>query len=174
MLTAIVADRALQCLQRFSQLLRAIPRDHVRVVGTNALRHLRDKNDFLNRAESALGHTIEVIDGLEEARLIYLGVSKWPPISQDLRLVIDIGGGSTEVIVGHGDSVLYRESLELGCVAQSKLFFADGILSAKRFECARLRARQIIQPVLPHVREWQWDHAIGCSGNGKSAGWYFG
>ena len=95
-----VAERALVCLTQFGQLLRNLPRQNVRAVGTNALRRLKGKNRFLGRAEKALGHNIEIIAGREEARLIYLGVSKWSASGDESRLVIDIGGGSTEIIAG--------------------------------------------------------------------------
>jgi len=167
-LDSAVADRALQCLQRFNQLLKTIPHDQVRVVGTSALRRLQDKDDFLNRAESALGQKIEIIDGLEEARLIYLGVCKWSSGSADSRLVIDIGGGSTEVIVGRGDTAICRESLDLGCVVQSNLFFADGVLSKERFSRAKLRASLLIQPILAQFKAEGWNNVIGCSGTVKA------
>src|SRR5450756_2724094 len=95
-------DRALRCLERFGQRLRAMHADSVRVVGTNALRRARRKRWFLERARAALGHPIEIISGLEEARLIYSGVVHTSPLSPDKRLVIDIGGGSTEIVIGEG------------------------------------------------------------------------
>ena len=103
-----VAMRALACLKQFGQLLRALPAENVRAVGTNALRRLQNKTAFLDRAEQALGHNIEIIAGREEARLIYLGVSKWSAQGKESRLVIDIGGGSTEVIVGRGEQPIFR------------------------------------------------------------------
>jgi exopolyphosphatase/guanosine-5'-triphosphate,3'-diphosphate pyrophosphatase len=173
-----VAERALTCLQQFGQLLRAIPSTRVRVVGTNALRRLADKNIFLDRAEQALGHHIEIIAGREEARLIYLGVSRWSTQGDESRLVIDIGGGSTEIIAGKGDVAHCRESLEVGCVVLSKQYFADGNLSAKSFTQAKLAAELAIQPVVRQFRLQGWSHVIGCSGTMKSiasamigAGW---
>jgi exopolyphosphatase / guanosine-5'-triphosphate,3'-diphosphate pyrophosphatase len=103
-------DRALRCLERFGQRLRAMHADSVRVVGTNALRRARRKRWFLERARAALGHPIEIISGLEEARLIYSGVAHTSPMSPDKRLVIDIGGGSTEVVIGEGFDPLLLES----------------------------------------------------------------
>ena len=114
LLSDVVAQRALECLARFGQLLRDIPTERVRVVGTNALRRLQQKSSFLEAAEAALGHSVEIIAGREEARLIYLGVSKWSSSGDESRLVIDIGGGSTEVIVGRGDTPLSRESRDIG------------------------------------------------------------
>ena len=103
-------ERALRCLERFGQRLRAMRADSVRVVGTNALRRAKRKRWFLERARAALGHPIEIISGLEEARLIYSGVAHTSPMSPDKRLVIDIGGGSTEVVIGEGfDPLAARE-----------------------------------------------------------------
>src|SRR5450631_2868285 len=103
-------ERALRCLERFGQRLRAMRADNVRVVGTNALRRAKRKRWFLERARAALGHPIEIISGLEEARLIYSGVVHTSPSSPDKRLVIDIGGGSTEVVIGEGLNPLLLES----------------------------------------------------------------
>ncbi|NNC99485.1 MAG: Ppx/GppA family phosphatase [Gammaproteobacteria bacterium] len=163
-----VAERALNCLRKFAQLLRSIPGDQVRVVGTNALRRMHDKHQFLEAAESALGHSIEIIAGREEARLIYLGVSKWSVSGEDDRLVIDIGGGSTEVIAGKGDIADCRESLEVGCVTQSRLFFNDGKLSRSRFDRAGVAAKLAIQPVVKQFRTQGWSRVIGCSGTMRS------
>lgn len=167
-LTEDTAERALKCLKEFSQLLRNIPRDNIRAVGTNALRRLHRKSQFFDRAESALGHSIEIIAGREEARLIYLGVSKWSGRGDESRLVIDIGGGSTEIIAGKGDVSDCRESLEVGCVVLSKQFFTDGKLSKKRFDKAILAAELAIQPVVNQFRLEGWSQVIGCSGTMKS------
>ena len=167
-LSEAVADRALACLERFGQLLRDLPPSNVRVVGTNALRRLQSKNLFLERAEKALGFSIEIIAGREEARLIYLGVSKWSARGDQSRLVIDIGGGSTEIIAGKGDTSHVRESLEVGCVVLSKQFFADGRLTKKRFNKAKLAAELAIQPVVKQFRLQGWSQVIGCSGTMKS------
>jgi len=137
-------------------------------VGTNALRRLQSKHLFLERAEKALGHSIEIIAGREEARLIYLGVSKWSARGDESRLVIDIGGGSTEIIAGKGDTSHVRESLEVGCVVLSKQFFADGQLTKKRFNRAKLAAELAIQPVVKQFRLQGWSQVIGCSGTMKS------
>ena len=163
-----VTERALACLERFGQLLRDLPPTNVRVVGTNALRRLHSKHLFLERAEKALGYSIEIIAGREEARLIYLGVSKWSARGNESRLVIDIGGGSTEIIAGKGDTSHVRESLEVGCVVLSKQFFADGQLTKKRFNKAKLAAELAIQPVVKQFRMQGWSHVIGCSGTMKS------
>ena len=163
-----VANRALECLSRFGELLRPLRADHIRVVGTNALRRLKSKNAFLARAEEALGHEIEIIAGREEARLIYLGVSKWSTSGDEARLVIDIGGGSTEIIAGRGEVAYCRESLEVGCVVLSKEFFADGVLDKTSFQNAKLAAELAIQPVVEQFRQQGWRQVIGCSGTMKS------
>lgn len=162
------SERALKCLKGFGQLLRRIPKENIRAVGTNALRRLHGKSQFLERAEQALGHSIEIIAGREEARLIYLGVSKWSTGGDESRLVIDIGGGSTEIIAGKGESANRRESLEVGCVTLSKEFFADGKISKKRFKKAILAAELAIQPVVNQFRLEGWTQVIGCSGTMKS------
>ncbi|HZC85485.1 MAG TPA: exopolyphosphatase, partial [Steroidobacteraceae bacterium] len=142
-----VAARALACLQRFGQRLRDMHADSVRVVGTNALRLAHKKQAFLERAREALGHPIEIIAGMEEARLIYSGVAHTLPSEPGKRLVVDIGGGSTELIIGEGLNPLELESLQMGCVSWSERFFRDGKISAKRFERARLAARLELEPV---------------------------
>jgi len=168
LLSKKVAERALTCLEKFGQLLRNLPPAQVRVVGTNALRRLKQKNRFLDKAEKVLGHSIEIIAGREEARLIYLGVSKWSALAEESRLVIDIGGGSTEIIVGKGDVPAARESIEMGCVVFSRRFFRDGALTAERFEDAKLAAKLALQPVIKQFRLTGWNKVMGCSGTMKS------
>ena len=163
-LDKVVANRALACLQRFGQRLADMHADSVRVVGTNALRRARRKQAFLERAREAIGHPIEIIAGREEARLIYSGVAHTLPLDGGRRLVVDIGGGSTELIIGQGFDPLELESLHLGCVVMSTEFFADGKLSAKRFERARVAARQELEPVQMAYRARGWDSAAGSSG----------
>src|SRR5450631_4359962 len=158
------ADRALRCLERFGQRLRAMHADSVRVVGTNALRRARRKRWFLERARAALGHPIEIISGLEEARLIYSGVVHTSPMSPDKRLVIDIGGGSTEVVVGEGFNPLLLESLSVGGVGLKKKYFADGRNSAKRLERARTAVRLELEPVQEAFRKMGWLQTFGSSG----------
>ncbi|MDB6087053.1 MAG: exopolyphosphatase / guanosine-5-triphosphate,3-diphosphate pyrophosphatase, partial [Gammaproteobacteria bacterium] len=157
-------DRALRCLERFGQRLRAMHADSVRVVGTNALRRARRKRWFLERARAALGHPIEIISGLEEARLIYSGVVHTSPLSPDKRLVIDIGGGSTEVVIGEGFNPLLLESLSVGCVGLSSVCFDDGRISEKRFERARTAVRLELEPIQEAYRKLGWLQAFGSSG----------
>ena len=120
------AARALACLERFGQRLRDMHANSVRVVGTNTLRVARRKQAFLERAREALGHPIEIISGMEEARLIYSGVAHTMPSEPGKRLVVDIGGGSTELAIGEGLTPLELESLRMGCVSVSERFFQDG------------------------------------------------
>src|SRR5476651_980726 len=158
-------DRALRCLERFGQRLRAMRADSVRVVGTNALRRAKRKRWFLERARAALGHPIEIISGLEEARLIYSGVAHTSPMNPDKRLVVDIGGGSTEVVIGEGFNPLLLESLSVGCVGLSSSCFDDGRISEKRFERARTAVRLELEPVLQAYRKLGWQQADGSSGS---------
>jgi exopolyphosphatase / guanosine-5'-triphosphate,3'-diphosphate pyrophosphatase len=165
-----VAARALACLQRFGQRLHDMHADSVRVVGTNALRLAHKKQAFLERAREALGHPIEIIAGMEEARLIYSGVAHSMPSEPGKRLVVDIGGGSTELIIGEALNPLELESLQMGCVSWSERFFRDGKISAKRFERARLAARLELQPVQAEFRELGWDNCAGSSGTVRAIG----
>jgi exopolyphosphatase/guanosine-5'-triphosphate,3'-diphosphate pyrophosphatase len=158
------AERALRCLERFGQRLRAMQADNVRVVGTNALRRARRKRWFLERARAALGHPIEIISGLEEARLIYSGVAHTNPLSPDKRLVIDIGGGSTEVVIGEGFDPLLLESLSVGCVGLSASCFEDGRISERRFERARTAVRLELEPIQEAYKKLGWRQAFGSSG----------
>jgi exopolyphosphatase/guanosine-5'-triphosphate,3'-diphosphate pyrophosphatase len=163
-------DRALRCLERFGQRLRAMRADGVRVVGTNALRLAKRKRWFLERARAALGHPIEIISGLEEARLIYSGVAHTSPMSPDKRLVIDIGGGSTEVVIGEGFNPLLLESLSVGCVGLTTICFDDGRISAKRLERARTAVRMELEPIQEAYRRLGWAQAFGSSGTVRVIG----
>ncbi len=158
-------ERALRCLERFGQRLRAMNANSVRVVGTNALRRAKRKRWFLERARAALGHPIEIISGLEEARLIYAGVVHTSPMSPDKRLIIDIGGGSTEVVIGEGFNPLLLESLSVGCVDLSSLHFEGGRISEKRFERARTAVRLELEPIQESYRKLGWQQVFGSSGS---------
>jgi exopolyphosphatase/guanosine-5'-triphosphate,3'-diphosphate pyrophosphatase len=162
-------ERALGCLRRFGQRLRDMRAHQVRVVGTNTLRRASNADTFLVRAEEALGHPVEVISGIEEARLIYLGVSHHIDASEGANLVIDIGGGSTELIIGEGYEPQHLESLAIGCVGMSRQYFDDGKLTNKRFERARLAARLELRPVSGAFRRRGWKRAIGSSGTVRAA-----
>ncbi|MEY2853146.1 MAG: hypothetical protein RL030_278 [Pseudomonadota bacterium] len=159
-----VAARALACLARFGQRLSDVHADGVRVVGTSALRIARRTQSFLERAREALGHPIEIVSGREEARLIYSGVAHTLPDEPGRRLVVDIGGGSTELIIGQRLEPLELESVKLGCVSKSGEYFGDGKLTAKRFARARLAARQELEPIQAAYLKLGWDSAAGSSG----------
>lgn len=155
--------RALDCLRLFGQRLADVPAAHVRAVGTNTLRKLADREVFLAAAEEALGHRIEVISGVEEARLVYLGVAH-DLADEGRRLVVDIGGGSTEVIVGEGAEILRADSLYMGCVEYTARFFADGKLSEANFERAITAARLELGSVHRAFKRLGWTAAFGSSG----------
>jgi exopolyphosphatase / guanosine-5'-triphosphate,3'-diphosphate pyrophosphatase len=163
-----VAVRALECLRRFGQRLEDLHARSVRVVGTSALRQTRNRQPFLDKAREALGHRIEIISGREEARLIYSGVAQTLPDTTDNRLVVDIGGGSTEMIIGRGAEPLELESLKLGCVQMSARYFGDGKLSGKRFARARLAAQQELEPVQEAYLKRGWKQVAGSSGTVRS------
>ena len=163
-LSAAAIARAVACLERFSERIRGFSADSVRVVGTNTLRKARNGREFQNRAESALGFPIDVISGREEARLIYLGVSHGLEDESDVRLVIDIGGGSTELILGHRFDPFITESLHMGCVGMSNQHFADGELTAERMDSAELHALQELEPIESIYRSHGWESVIGASG----------
>ena len=170
-LSAEVRQRAFECLSRFGQRIRHIPPRQVRAIATNTVRRLASPQSFLMPAESALGHAIEVVAGREEARLIYLGVAHAQPSRPDeLRLVIDIGGGSTECIIGSGFDAIERESLQLGCVATTMRFFGDGKLSGKRWREALTEVTAEFQQFASAYRALGWDDAIGASGTNKAIG----
>lgn len=159
-----VQERALACLRRFGERLKGLPPAAVRAVGTNTLRAAGPRNDFLPKAEEALGHPIEVISGVEEARLIYAGVAHSLEVTAGRRLVVDIGGGSTEVIVGEHLEPLYMESLHVGCVSVSLQHFPGGQITAEGMRKAELAVRRELLPVAASCKDLGWKEAIGASG----------
>ncbi|WP_206675540.1 Ppx/GppA phosphatase family protein [Solimonas terrae] len=163
-LSPLVTERALACLRRFGERLRGIPGSQVRAVGTNTMRKLKAGSDFVATAEAALGHPIEVIAGAEEARLVYGGVIHGRGRSQPQRLVVDIGGGSTELIIGRGETPKLLESVSLGCVVHTQRFFGDGRITPIRFKRARLAAGVELEFLQQPYRDAGWDLAIGSSG----------
>ncbi|MEA3275465.1 MAG: exopolyphosphatase [Pseudomonadota bacterium] len=163
-----VAERALACLERFGQRLRGMPSGSVLAVGTNTLRQVRPETGFLEHAERALGHPIDVIAGREEARLIYLGVANGLAAGDERRLVVDIGGGSTELIVGEGFTPRLRESLHMGCVSMSRQQFPSGKITAKSMDRAELAGALEVRPVRELFRHSGWRNAVGSSGTIKA------
>ncbi len=158
-------ERALGCLERFGQRIRNFPPESVRVVGTSTLRMAKNSQQFLEKAEKALNHPIHIISGIEEARLIYQGVAHSLGSKANLRLVMDIGGGSTEYIIGSGDTPRVKESTPMGCVVVSNAFFKDGKLSKNAFTQATLFAEQQLEPIQKQFQRKNWDEAIGASGS---------
>lgn len=169
-LTEESQQRGLDCLARFAQLINGLPQGAVRIIGTNALRVARNRNAFIRRAEALLGHPVEVVAGIEEARLIYLGVSHTLPDTCGKRLVIDIGGGSSEFIIGQRFEPLVRESLQMGCVSFTKQFFAGGRISPERYAEAYTAARLELLRAETSLRRHGWQEAIGASGTIRAIG----
>lgn len=170
MLDDAAMQRGLDCLRRFAQLVNHLPQGSVRVVGTNALREARNRALFIRQAETIINHQVEVISGREEARLIYLGVSHTFPTTLGKRLVIDIGGGSTEFIVGEGFDSLLRESLQMGCVSFTQRFFRDGKITAARYAQAYTAARLELMSIEHGLRRLGWQDTVGASGTIRAIG----
>ncbi len=160
--------RALEALAKFGERLRGFPRQAVRAVGTNTLRVAKNAPQFLRDARDALGFPIEVIAGREEARLIYVGVAHSLPAGSQRRLVVDIGGGSTELIIGEGLEPKLTESLYMGCVSFSLKYFPDGRMDKQRFKAAELAARQELASIVKEYRAAGWQEAVGSSGTAKA------
>ena len=169
-LDARVMQRALDTLSRFGQRLRALPMGRVRAIATNSVRQLAHPQSFLVPAETALGHGIEVVSGREEARLIYLGVAHGTPPGDGRRLVMDIGGGSTEFIIGEGFETIERESLQMGCVATTRRFFGNGKLGKKRWRDALTEVSAEFQQFAATYRQRGWQQTLGASGTIKAIG----
>jgi exopolyphosphatase / guanosine-5'-triphosphate,3'-diphosphate pyrophosphatase len=159
---------ALDALRKFAERLRGLPRQGVRAVGTNALRVAKNASQFLREARAVLGFPIEVISGREEARLIYLGVAHALPVSAERRLVVDIGGGSTEFIIGTGLEPQLTESLYMGCLSYSLKYFRDGKIDKPAMKAAELAARQELAGILQAYRSAGWNEAVGSSGTARS------
>jgi exopolyphosphatase / guanosine-5'-triphosphate,3'-diphosphate pyrophosphatase len=160
--------RALESLAKLAERLRGFPRQAVRAVGTNTLRVAKNAPQFLREARQVLGFPIEVISGREEARLTYLGVAHALPVAAHRRLVVDIGGGSSEFIIGTGFEPQLTESLYMGCVSYSLKYFADGKIDKSRMKAAELAARQELAGMVRAYRAAGWDEAVGSSGTARS------
>ena len=169
-LTEEARIRALACLDRFSERVQKLPQGSVAAVGTNTLRQAKNSRQFLQSASEVLGHPISIIGGKEEARLIYLGVSHSLVAEDGRRFVMDIGGGSTELIIGEGFKPLHLSSLKMGCVSISRTYFKNGKLSKNNWEKARLAAHMELRPVRHQFREIGWVSAAGASGTIKATG----
>lgn len=160
--------RAVSVLERFGERLRSFDPDRVRAVATNTFRVARNVGELHARAEAALGFPIDVIAGREEARLIFAGVAHSLPSAPERRLIVDIGGGSTECIIGAGFEPELMESLPIGCVSYSRRFFPDGRIDAERMQRAELAARREVQTIARAYRRHGWRQAFGSSGTAKA------
>jgi exopolyphosphatase/guanosine-5'-triphosphate,3'-diphosphate pyrophosphatase len=167
-LNEVAQQRALETLCRFGERLRGFQPEAVRVVATNTLRVAKNARAFIPQAEAALGFPIEVIGGREEARLIYIGVAHTLPLDKYKRLVVDIGGGSTEFIIGKQLEPLAMESLFMGCVSYTLRFFPDGKVDRKRFSESEVSAAREIQTIAQDYRRLGWTEAVGSSGTARA------
>ncbi len=156
-------ERGWDCLKLFSEQLQDVPSENVRIVGTATLRLAKNSDTFVRVAEEILGHKVEIISGLEEARTIYQGVS-WTSSGNGSRLVIDIGGASTEIILGKGCTAEVLNSLALGCVTWYNRFFSDGVVSEDAFNSAVSAASNIFATVVNEYKYIGWDLCVGASG----------
>ena len=156
-------QRGWQCLRLFSERLQDIPREQIRVVATATLRLASNADEFLQIAEQILGCPVQVISGEEEARLIYHGVAHTTG-GPDRRLVVDIGGGSTELVTGTGAQASQLYSLSMGCVTWLERYFSDRNLGQENFERAEQAAREMVRPIAPQLRQQGWQICVGASG----------
>lgn len=160
--------RALQALAVFGERLRGLDTGAVRAVATNTLRVAKNAPEFIERAEAVLGFPIEIIAGREEARLIYIGASHALPSADHRRLVVDIGGGSTEFIIGKRHRPQAMESLYMGCVSYSQRFFPGGRIDKKRLREATAAAAQELELISHDYRQIGWQEAVGSSGTARA------
>ncbi|PVZ67699.1 exopolyphosphatase [Pelagibaculum spongiae] len=168
----ILNDEAMQrgwdCLERFAQRLQDLSVQTVRIIATNTLRIAKNRQLFLDKAEQIMGHQVELVAGREEARLVYLGVAHTLADDADKRLVVDIGGGSTEFIIGSRFEPILTESLQMGCVSYRALFFTDDKITRDGFSEAEMAARQQVQLISRNYIDTGWDEAVGSSGTIKT------
>ncbi|MFM9835248.1 MAG: exopolyphosphatase [Methylophilaceae bacterium] len=157
-------ERGVKCLARFGERIKGFPKVHVRAVATQTLREARNRDYFIDLARKALGYDVEIISGVEEARLIYQGVSRFLPQSNERRLVIDIGGRSTEFILGQRFDAQTTDSLRVGSVAWSLKYFPDGELTEQHFYRAEIAAESFLDSVAHIYHREYWDVAYGASG----------
>lgn len=160
-------DRGLSCLALFAERLQGYPAENVRIVATHTLRIATNSQEFLRQAEAVIPFPIEIISGQEEARLIYLGIAHTQP-EKNRRLIIDIGGGSTELVIGEGFDTLLADSRRMGCASFTNRFFPDHEISKKRFNNAQLAAEQLLENISWQYKNAGWELAFGASGTIKS------
>ena len=159
--------RGLDCLSMFAERIQGFEVDDVRIAATHTLRYAKNAKEFMHRAREVLPFPIEIISGIEEARLIYLGVAHTQPESKS-KLVIDIGGGSTEIIIGHEFEPQLLNSTLMGCVSFTNNFFSDGELSKKNFVNADIASRQEFKSLVKSYKKHGWEIAFGSSGTIKA------
>lgn len=169
-LDPVAQQRAIDCLKRFGERLRGLPQEAIRAVATNTFRVAKNSAELLAQAQDALGCPIEIIAGREEARMIFVGVSHSLPAVDYRRLVIDIGGGSTEFIIGQGLEPIERESLYMGCVSFSRRYFPDGRITEDALHRAQLAAAGEIRTIRARYLQMGWAEAVGSSGTARSLG----
>ena len=156
-------ERGWQCLRLFSERLQDIPQQQIRVVATATLRLAVNAHEFLDKAQEILGCPVQVISGEEEARLIYQGVAHTTG-GADQRLVVDIGGASTELVTGTGAQTTSLFSLSMGCVTWLERYFTDRHLAQENFDTAEQAAREVLRPVADELRRHGWKVCVGASG----------
>ncbi|NLA51160.1 MAG: Ppx/GppA family phosphatase [Alcaligenaceae bacterium] len=161
-------ERAVGVLKRFSERIQDFHPNQVRAIATNTFRVAKNKELLLQKAEEALGFPIEVVSGPEEARLVFSGLAHELPFSDENRLVVDIGGGSTEFIIGKGYQSVLVKSLSIGCVSFTKLYFPNGTVTSEAFKKAEINARNQIQVLSKTYRKLGWAEAFGSSGSAKA------
>ena len=164
-LSEAAMERGLNCLAQFAQYMKGRTFQAIKIVGTNALRKAKNSEEFVRRAARILPYPIEIIAGREEARLIYLGVAQTQSDDNERRLVVDIGGGSTELIVGERFEPKLLESLHMGCVTYNDRFFSGNNLTPERFQSAYYAARLELINIEKAYRDLSWEDAIGSSGS---------
>ncbi len=163
-ISADYLQKAYEALEAMSARIQNIPDNHIRIVGTNTLRVAKNAAEFLDRAEHILGHEVEIISGREEARMLYLGVAQSTSDNPARKLVMDIGGGSTELIIGDGMKPEKRESLYMGCVSYTKKYFTGGVIDAHNWQRAVIHALQELNPFIQIFKNQGWEHSVGASG----------
>ena len=161
-------QRALDCLSRFSQRLQNINKKDIRITGTNTLRLAKNAKKFTKRAKKILNHRVDIISGIEEARLVYQGAIYSLAELGEKRIVIDIGGGSTEIIIGEKRDPIKLESIDIGCVSITKKFFSDGFISDEKITAADIYARRKIDPIRTEYLSTGWEQCVGTSGSIRS------
>ena len=169
-LTPAAMQRGLECLARFGERLAGFKSTEVRAVATQTLREARNRDDFLRQANKVLGFPIDVISGREEARLIYQGVAQLLLPSNERRLVLDIGGRSTELILGQGMEATVMESYRVGSIAWSSRYFPQGQFTANAFQMAEIAAKAVLDEALNSLQKDTWDVAYGSAGTVGAVG----